>query len=248
MKYTVKKLADISGITVRTLHHYDEIGLLKPSFIKNNGYRYYGEEELLKLQQILFFKELDFPLLEIKEIIGKKDFDMTLALKKHKKMLEDRRRRIDSLTETIEKTIKKINKQSDMKDEELYKSFKEHDKKYHAEVKERWGDTKAYKESRERYSKLSKEEIIKIKKDSDIWMKKFVENMKYGPESEEIQKMIDEHYNGLRKFYEPNLEMYEGLANMYVDDPRFTEYYEKYASGLAKFMRDSMLIYCKTHK
>jgi DNA-binding transcriptional MerR regulator len=244
----VQKLANISGVTVRTLHHYDEIGLLKPARVKNNGYRFYDEHELLKLQQILFFRELDFPLLDIKKILDNPKFDMTKALEEHREMLEQKKKKIDALTKTIDKTIKRIRKETTMNDEELYKSFIAHDEKYKDEVKERWGDTEAYKQSRERYSRLTKEQIIQMKKDADVWMKKFIQNMKYGVESEEIQTMIGQHYESLRTFYEPNLELYEGLANMYVDDPRFTAYYEKYEIGLAKFMRDAMLLYCKTHK
>lgn len=248
MSYTVQKLAIISGVTVRTLHHYDEIGLLKPARVKNNGYRFYEEPELLRLQQILFFRELDFPLLDIKKILDNPKFDMTKALEEHREMLEQKKKRIDALTKTIDKTIRKIKKQTLMNDEELYKSFIDHEEKYKDEVKERWGSTLAYKQSQERYAKLSKDQKIQMKKDADFWMKKMVENMKYGIESEEVQNMIAEHYNSLRTFYEPNLELYEGLANMYVDDPRFTAYYEKYAGGLAKFMRDAMLLYCKTHR
>lgn len=248
MDYTVQQLANISGTTVRTLHHYDEIGLLKPARVKNNGYRLYNEPELLKLQQIMFFKELDFPLIEIKRILDNPKFDMKKALVEHRGQMEIRKKRLNSLIHTIDKTIKKINKETKMQDEELYKAFNEHETKYANETKNRWGGTTAYKQSQLKMAKMTKEEKIAIKKNADIWIKNFVENIKYGPESDQIQKLIHEHYNSLRVFYEPNIEIYRGLANMYVEDPRFTDYYEKYSKGLAQFMKKAMLFYCDKHK
>ncbi len=248
MSYTVQQLSNISGVTVRTLHHYDEIGLLLPSRRKGNGYRFYEEKDLLKLQQIMFFKELDFPLPDIKKIINDPKFDQEKALREHKNLIELKQKRLKGLVMTIDKTIKKLKKETTMQDEELYKEFKEHEEKYKDEVKERWGNTDAYKQSNERMAKMSKEDKIALKKNADIWMKNFVENMKYGPTSPEVQKLIDEHYNSLRTFYEPNLELYRGLANMYVDDARFTGFYEKYAKGLAEFMKEAMLYYCDNRK
>lgn len=244
MTYTIKQLADLAQISVRTLHHYDKIGLLNPSRIKANGYRLYEENELLKLQQIMFFKELDFPLIEIKKILSNPNFDQRKALSEHKKMIELKKERLILLTKTIDKTIKKINKEITMKDEELYKSFVRNGKKYADEAKSRWGNTEMYEESVKRVAKMSKNEMIKIQKDGDLLMKEIVQNMSKGPASIEIQKLISRHYNGLRAFYEPNLKMYRGLADMYVSDPRFISYYEKYAPGLAVFMQDAMYKYC----
>lgn len=243
MSYSVQKLADLSGTTVRTLHHYDEIGLLKPSRRKSNGYRFYDEPELLKLQQILFFKELDFPLPEIQKIISDPEFDAARALEDHKKLIELKKKRLTGLVKTIDKTIKKMKKEITMNDEELYESFKEHGEKYADEAKARWGNTDAYKQSAERVAKMSKEDMIAIKKAADQLMQDIAANMSFGAGSKEIQKLIGKHYDALRKFYEPNLKMYRGLADMYVADPRFTAYYEKYAKGLALFMRDAMHIY-----
>jgi DNA-binding transcriptional MerR regulator len=248
MSYTVQKLANISGVSVRTLHYYDEIGLLSPSFIKKNGYRFYEEKELLRLQQIMFFKELDFPLEEIKKIIGSPNFNQEKALKEHREMLQMKKQRMTRLLRTIDDTISKINKKKNMEDKELYSAFKNHGEKYAEEAKERWGDTKAYKESQEKVSKMSKEDMIRIQKESDLLMKEPAAAMKYAPESIEVQKLIGRHYNNLRNFYEPNLIMYKGLGEMYVSDSRFTAYFEKYAKGLAVFMRDAINVYCDQNK
>lgn len=247
MSYTVQQLADLSGVTVRTLHHYDEIGLLNPSRRKNNGYRFYEEKELLRLQQIMFFRELDFPLPEIRKILENPKFDATKALEDHKHLIEEKRKRLAGLVKTIDSTIKKIKKEITMNDEELYKSFKEHDEKYADEAKARWGNTEAYKQSKERVAKMSKEDMIAIKKASDELMKEIALNMDKGPSSVEIQKLIGKHYDGLRAFYEPNLTMYKGLGDMYVADPRLTQTFEKYAKGLAVFMRDAIHIYAENN-
>jgi DNA-binding transcriptional MerR regulator len=248
MSYTVNQLAKLAGISVRTLHHYDQMGILEPSRIKNNGYRFYEEKELLKLQQILFFKELDFPLIEINKIINNPYFDMEKALKDQKKLIELKKERLNSLIKTINKTIKKINKKNIMKDEELYDGLdKEKMEEYAKEAKERWGNTDAYKQSQERTKNWTKEDYRKLAEDGDKWMKNFALQMNHGPKSKIVQELIDQHYNSLRTFYEPNLQMYRGLADMYVNDPRFTAYYEKYAKGLSRFMRDAMYEYCDSH-
>ena len=244
MSYTVQQLADLAGISVRTLHHYDEIGLLKPSRIKLNGYRSYEETELLSLQQILFFKELKFPLSEIAKIIKDPNFKMETALKDQKKMLELKKKRLDNLTRTIDRTIKKINKQKNMEDKELYEGLSnEKMEEYAKEAKERWGNTEAYKESAKRVAKMSKDQMTKIQKDADALMKEIAENMDLPPGSEKTQSLIKKHYDGLKIFYEPSAQMYRGLGNMYVSDPRFTAYYDKYAIGLAKYMNDAMSIF-----
>jgi DNA-binding transcriptional MerR regulator len=245
MAYTIKQLANLSGVTVRTLHHYDQIGLLKTPTNPKNGYRQYGEPELLRLQQILFFRELDFPLDEIQRILDRPTFNLVDALTEQRRLIGLKKNRLTKLLTTIDKTIKKINHEITMNDEELYDVLKDPDAAQYAdEAKARWGNTDAYKQSQERVGKMTKAQMAKLKEDADAWMKVFASEMHFGPTSPEIQKRITEHYNSLRTFYEPNLELYRGLAEMYVTDPRFAAYYEKYAPGLAKFMRDAMIYFC----
>ncbi len=139
--YTVKKLAEMAGVSVRTLHHYDETGLLKPAERTNAGYRLYGEDELLRLQQILFYKELDFPLKKIAEILESPRFDKVAALKQHKIALKNRRTRLDTLLSTVDKTISKIEEDTIMSYEELYEGFpKEKAEAWRNEAIEKWGD------------------------------------------------------------------------------------------------------------
>jgi len=247
MPYTVNKLAKLAGVSVRTLHYYDEVGLLKPSKIEKNGYRVYEERELLKLQQILFFRELEFPVDEIKKIMSSPTFDMRAALRDHRVMIELKKKRLSGLIKTIDNTIKKLDNEHVMNDQDMKEAFdafgEETVKKYAEEVKQRWGHTDAYKQSMERYSKMTKADMEKYKQDSDIFMKKVAETMDKGATSPEFQELIAQHFQGLSTWYEPNFEMYRGLAKMYVDDPRFTAYYEKYKPGLAKVFSEAMLYF-----
>lgn len=245
MAYTINHLAALAHVSVRTLHYYDEIGLLKPSRIRPNGYREYQESELFRLQQILFFRELDFPLADIKRIMASPHFDMHRALTDQRTLIELKKKRLNRLIATIDKTLKKLTYATPMNDEEIYDAFNDEDQKRYAdEVKERWGNTQAYKQSQERLKKMSKSDIEKIKKDGEEFMKIVVATMHNGATSPEFQALIAQHYNALRTWYEPNFELYRGLANMYVDDPRFKAYYEKYAPGLAQVMHDAMIAYC----
>ncbi len=232
-------------MSVRTLHHYDTVGLLKPVRQKKNGYRTYGEEELLQLQQILFFRELEFSLDEIKKIIHDPNFNMKAALWNHRMLLVLKKKRLNKLLKTIDQTIKKLNQETTMEDKDLYVSFsKEEQEKYAQEAKEHWGHTDAWKQSQERYGKLSDEEKAKIGKAGQDLVQEIASHMSDGPASDVVQKLIGQHYEGLRVFYDPNVQMYRGLAEMYVGDPRFAAFYEKFAPGLAQFMRDAMVEFC----
>jgi DNA-binding transcriptional MerR regulator len=247
MPYTVNQLAKLASISVRTLHHYDQIGLLKPALLRKNGYREYGETELLKLQQILFFRELDFPLDDIKHIMSSPSFDARQALLDHRNMIELKKKRLSGLIKVIDKTLIQMDKKKPMDEQDLketYDTFGEDTvKKYAEEVKQRWGHTDAYKQSMERYAKLTKEDIEKYKKDADVFMKKAAEVSVKGALSPEFQEIIAQHFNALRTWYEPNFEMYRGMAKMYVEDPRFEAYYEKYKPGLARIFSEAMLHY-----
>lgn len=248
MKYSVNKLAKLAGISVRTLHYWDEVGLLNPKRNSKNDYRFYENDELLRLQQILFFKELDFSLEDIKKILSSPTFNMEEALRDQRKLIEIKKNRLSKLAKTIDKTIKSIKKETKMKDEEYYGNFsKEESEKYAKEAKERWGNTDAYRESQERVKKMGKAGLQKVLEESGKITTEIAELMKDGrsPTDNKVQELINKHYNSIRAFYEPTLEIYEGLAKMYVEDPRFRKTYEDIAVGLAVFMRDGMLEFVK---
>jgi DNA-binding transcriptional MerR regulator len=245
MTYSIQQLATLAGVSVRTLHHYDAAGLLCPSRQAANKYRQYNEGDLLKLQQILFFRELEFSLDDIRTILSSPDFDIATALREHRVLIKAKQKRLTALIGTIDKTLTRLTTNNTMEDKELYDSFtKEEQEKLAGEAKERWGHTDAYRQSQERYAKLSKEQIDQLKVDADVLMKKIATHVSEDPNSTAVQELMEEHYNALRTYYEPTFEIYRGLAQMFIQDPRFTAYYEKYATGLAQFMHDAMIAYC----
>lgn len=248
---TVHELAQQANISIRTLHYYDEIGLLKPAQVKENGYRVYGQNEMLKLQQILFFRELDFPLEQIKEIVNSPQFNQLEALKDHKKMLLAKKERLENLLHTLDNTIKTVKggEETMSDDTNLYSAFDDAKlKEYQEEARQRWGHTDAYKQSQERYGKLSKEEKAALQKEQKQIAEDLAALKGKDVKSDEVQQAIDRHFKFLFNFYDPSYEMYRGLGQMYVDDKRFTAYYNKHGEGTAEFIRDAINYYCDTHE
>lgn len=244
MVYTIQQLATLASVSVRTLHYYDEIGLLSPAFTKSNGYRYYTKTELVRLQQILFFKELEFSLEDIKKIMLSKTYDSKKALLDQRHMFTLKKKRIETLLKTVDKTIKSMNDKKEMKDEELYGGLtKEEMESYEAEAKERWGNTDAWKQSKERTKHWTLADKKRIAEENDICMKKLASLASKGPEDREVQVMIGQHYNSLRTYYEPSFEMYRGLAEMFVADERFKKNLSKYHPRMAEFMREAMIYF-----
>lgn len=247
--YTVKQLASLAHISVRTLHYYDEIGLLKPSYVKPNGYRCYEEKELIKLQQILFFRELDFSLEHIKQMFDSPIFNTIEALEDQQKMLELKKERLDKLLHTIHNTIITMKKAKKIKAKELYHSFTDQEmEKLKDEARQKWGNTEAYKQSVERTKHWTKEDYNRIAKDGTKFTQKIADSMSLGIEHPEIQKLIAEHHKGINVFYDCDYQMYRCLGKMYIEDPRFTAYYEKFATGLADFMCSAIAYYCDQHE
>jgi len=239
----INEVAKLTGVTVRTLHYYDEIGLLKPSEITQSGYRLYNEEALATLQQILFFKELDFPLDQIKDIVTSPAFDKAEALKNHRELLVKKRQRLDKLIILVDNTIKGEDimsfKEFDMSDIEKAKS------KYASEVKERWGNSKAYAESEKKVNSYNKEQWQLIKDESDDIWKAFAANMDKAVESAEVQALVKQWQDFITaRFYNCTDEILQCLGLMYVEDERFKENLDKYGDGLAEFVSQAIAVYC----
>ncbi len=245
MNYTVKQLADISGVSIRTLHFYDEIGLLKPSYVKENGYRFYEQKELMKLQQILFFKELEFPLDEIMKFISRPGYHMQNILSDHKKLLLTKQKRIEKLIETIDKTIISLKGGETMNSNDMFEPFTNDElKTLKEETKQRWGETDAYKQSIERTKHWTKADYDRIKREGVEFTQKLANAMGKDIKSEEVQALIAQHHKGIGTFYDCSYEMYRGLGKLYVDDPRFTAYYERFKPGLAQWLQQAINYYC----
>lgn len=241
-QYSIGDLANLAGVSIRTLRYYDKIGLLKPSVRAESRYRYYGEDELLQLQQILFYKELDFSLKEIQAILDDPDFDIVRALKNHKTEQKKRKNRIDKLLVTIDKTISKLEEGIMLKHEELYEGLpKEKAEAWRNEAIEKWGED-TVEQSETSLRKLSKEEFQKLKNNFATNIEKLASMQKEDPESEEVQTEIAKHYDFISTFWgcKPEPEAYIGLGQLYVNDNRYTKVAGEPNSEFGEFMSRAM--------
>lgn len=253
MYYKVKEVADIAGVSVRTLHHYDRIGLLKPDHVTGTGYRQYSEDNLKRLQQICFLKELDFPLKKIQELLSKDTGDVNVMLDKHKHLLELKVERLLRIIDTIDKT-KNANKRGEtMTDKEMFDGFdmseiEAQKDKYAVEVEERWGNTDAYKQSAKKTAKYSADDWKHITAKTERAYKAMVELMEQGVmiEDDRVQELTGMLRQYITEdYYDCTKEIYAGLGQMYVLDERFTKNLDKHGKGFAKYLSDAIAYYCK---
>lgn len=252
MEYTVQKLGKLAGISTRTLRYYDEINLLSPARINSSGYRIYGEPEINKLQQILFYRELGVSLESIKNIVSASSFDGVSALKEHHKKLLEKREQINRLIANVEKTISVTEGRTTMSNKEKFEGFKnkiidENEKKYGKEIRKKYGND-TVERSNQRIKNMSEEqykEVIDLEKTMFAKIKIALEAG--DPTSELAQEVADLHCKWLSFYWDSySKEAHAGLAQMYVDDERFTAYYDKEQPGTAKFLRDAIFYYTKT--
>ena len=239
----VKEVSKLTGISIRTLHHYDAIGLLTPDDLTEAGYRLYSDENLSALQQILFFRELGFPLKKIKELLDSPSFDQQEAFELQRKMLIEKRSQLDGMIETIEKTIQHGKGAYQMTNEEKFKGFDFSKNPYEQEARERWGD-KAVDESNKKAAQFGPE----YGKEMNRIYFNLAELRHLSPESDEAQEAIGEWFNLLNKMVSHSLEAFEGLGQMYVADERFTKNIDQFGEGLAAFMCDAMATYANKRK
>ncbi|OPA79271.1 MerR family transcriptional regulator [Paenibacillus selenitireducens] len=242
MAMKVKEVADLVGISVRTLHHYDEIGLLTPEETTEAGYRLYSDQNLETLQQILFFRELGFPLKKIKEILSSPTFDQEEAFRLHRKMLLDKRKQLDQLIMTLDKTIQHSKGEIHMSNQEKFEGFDFSHNPYEQEARERWGDEAVDKAN----TKAAGFGPDKQEQFNEIY-RNLAAIRHTSPDSEEAQAGIQVWYAFLNEMGEYSLEAFKGLGQMYVCDARFTKNIDKFGEGLAVFMRDAMAFYADNH-
>ena len=244
MAYTVKAVADIAGVSVRTLHHYDEIGLLKPAAHSAARYRLYGDTDLARLQQVLFFKELGFDLKEIKRILSDPHFDRARALAEHRKLLLERQERIRRLIRSVDRTLAAMKKGDQMK-ADMFDGFDA--AKYEDEARQRWGKSKEFEESIRRTKAYTKQDWDAIKQEGGEITQNLANLMDRNPADPEVQQWIARHHRQINdRFYQCSAEVYRGLGDMYVSDPRFTAVYDNVKPGLAEFMQRAMHVYADT--
>ena len=249
MEYTVQKLGKLAGVSTRTLRYYDEIELLRPARINSSGYRIYGQEEVDRLQQILFYRELGVGLNDIKDIINNETFDGRSALIEHRKKLLEKREQLDLLIANVDKTISSQNGGIKMSNKEKFEGFKKNiidknEKKYGKEIREKYGDDTVNK-SNQKVKGMTKEQYDEVLALESEVLKTLAEAFEIGdPAGEVAQKAAEMHKKWLCYYWSTySKEAHAGLAQMYVDDERFTAYYDKEKPGTAEFLRDAILIY-----
>jgi len=247
MAYTVAKLAKISGVSVRTLHWYDEVGLLKPAYYASNGYRYYEEEQLLILQQILFFRELGFELKQIQKLLVRSDFNKIVALTSHRKVLMKNLARSRKLVKTIDATIEHLQGTKKMKESEIYYGFsKEKQAEYEKQLIERFGDKVkvSIAESHQNSKNWTKADWEMSKKEFDgicQELTKLIEKRRKA-NSQEVQIVVRRHYQFIRKFWTPTKESYAGHGQFIIES-NLRNVYEAFHPQLPEFIGEAIQVF-----
>ncbi len=241
--HTVKQLSTLAGVSVRTLHYYDEIGLLKPSAVGQNGYRYYDDQALFRLQQILFYRELDLDLPQIKAILDGRDFDLVTALQKHRQALQARIERLQTLVQTVDTTILHLVGEAPMSKKKIFQGFSEaKQKEYEQEAMRQWGEADV-KESIQLWNSYSKERQAEIMEEGSQIYQDLVAAMGHGPRSPEVQALLVRWHQHLRYFYEPTLEVLSGLGNAYNEHPDFNATFTAIHPDLPPFLQQAIAHY-----
>ena len=241
MKMQIKEFAEFTGVSVRTLHYYDEIGLLKPASVdKFTGYRFYDKKSLLRMQEILFYRELDFSLKSIDKILSSPNYDKEKALAEQKKLLLIKKERLERLISAIDRAKKGENVMNVFDNSEF--------ENYKQEVKEKWGETDAYKEHKEKTKDYEKEKWNNLSKKMNDIMAEFSVCMKNGegPDSDNAQNLVKMLQNHITEnYYHCSNEILMGLGQMYIADKRFKNNIDKNGEGTAEFISKAIEIYCK---
>lgn len=244
MAYTVGEVAKTAHLSVRTLHHYDQIGLLKPSARTDAGYRLYTDDDLHLLQQVLFFKELGFGLEEIRGIVTSPGYDQTEALIAQRTWLAEKRLQTDAMIAAVDRALEALTEGVTMNKEDMFEVFGDFDPAEHeAEARERWGDSDAFKESTRRAKGYTKQDWLRIKEEGTVAMELLTSafEAKAPAGAEAANAAVQAWYDQIaRWFYVPTMDVANGLADMYVADPRFTKNYDVHREGLAAYLRDAI--------
>lgn len=241
MAHTVKAAAKIAGVSVRTLHHYDEIGLLKPSSHSAAGYRLYQEKDLERLQQVLFFKELGFDLNQIKRILADPDFDRRSALVEHRKLLLERQERFGRLIQSVDRTLVAMQRGIPM-NAKMFDGFDQ--AALEEEARQRWGNTPAWAQSAQRWKGYTGADKAAMEREGTEIIAGLVSRMDRDPADPEVQALIARHHAMIcRWFFDCPKDIYRQIGDGYVDDPRFTAFWDNIQPGLAVFVRDAIRPY-----
>ncbi|WP_228979537.1 MerR family transcriptional regulator [Streptomyces sp. DH12] len=244
MGYSVGQVAGFAGVTVRTLHHYDEIGLLSPSGRSRAGHRRYQDEDLDRLQRILFYRELGFPLDQVAALLDDPDADPREHLRRQHSLLTARIAELQKMAEAVEHAMEARRMGINLTPEEKFEVFGDHDpEQYAQETEERWGDTDAYRESQRRTARYTKADWQRMQEEVKEWGERYAALIRDGgePTGGAAMDLAEEHRRQIcRWYYECPHAMHRCLGDMYVTDERFTAYYEAIAPGMAAHLRDAI--------
>jgi len=246
--FTVKKLSRIAGITPRTLRYYDQLGLLKPTRVGANGYRHYGEEALLKLQQILFYRELELPLERIREIVNQPGFDLTGALESHKTELARRRARLERLIATVDDTLLHLKGKKEMSEKQLFSAFSEEEQAVMEKEAMQLYDPEIVKASNRKWKAYSPAEKQRILDEGNAVYIELVAAIPHGPASPAAQAGVKHWRHHMDYFWTPDLDQLVALADHYTNDPRFKANFDKVDPRLAAFMGEAVREYVQRLK
>ena len=242
MKMLIKEFADFTGVSVRTLHYYDEIGLLRPAFVdRATGYRFYDENSLLRMQEILFYRELDFSLKSIGEILSSPNYDKSQALNEQKQLLILKKERLERLISAIDSAVKGENVMNAFDNSEF--------EKHKAEAKERWGQTQAYQQYEAKTKDYSQQNFDALAAEMDAIFQAFAQCMNRGetPVSDQAQHLVKQLQKHItQNYYNCTNQILAGLGQMYVADDRFRQNIDRHADGTATFVCEAIGIYCRT--
>jgi MerR family transcriptional regulator, thiopeptide resistance regulator len=243
MAFTVGELSRLTGVTVRALHHYDEIGLVPPSQRSAAGYRLYDDRDVLRLQQVLVFRELGVALDQIGAALDRAT-DREALLRKHRDALVDQRARIDAMLAAVDTALGALEKGTTMQPVDVKKMFEGFNHEDYAdEARERWGSTAAYKESARRTKQYGKPEWDAIRRESEAIYARLAELMQQAaaPSDPAVQVAVEDHRAHIERWFYPcSRQMHHGLGEMYVADPRFAANLDRVAPGFARFLRDAI--------
>lgn len=243
MRLSVSEAAKRAGVSVRTLHYYDEIGLLKPSETTQAGYRFYDDSAMASLQQILFYRELGVPLEQIRRILSAPDNDRAEALQKHRTLLMMKRQRLDDMLRLVDETIGGITMYNE-RPKPTQADWESLKNQYAQEAAERWGNTEAFLESREKHAKYTPEQEEQIKAEMEEIFRSF--GACAGPEGPEAQALVKRWQEHITKYhYNCTDGILSCLGQMYESDPRFQKSLDVYGPGTAQKMSDAISIYCR---
>lgn len=246
--FTVRQLAKLAGITPRTLHYYHQIGLLIPTQVGENGYRYYGAESLLQLQQILFFRALDLPLEQIKHILSSRDFDVLQALESHRAQLHQRIARMERLIHTVDQTILHLKGKTTMRDRQFFEGFSDEQQAAYEQEAMQIYDPATVKAANQKWKRYTAAEKQRIGDEGSAVYQALLDALPKGAASPEAQAAVERWRRHIAYFWTPADAQLLGLADGYNDDPRFKANFDQLDPRLAEFLRAAVQVYVQNRQ